>query len=269
MKELTLREIQLAELDMLIALDKICKENGIGYSLYYGTLLGAVRHKGFIPWDDDIDVAMARPDYEKFINLISEKKNLLPENLDYVADRGKNARIPFLKIIDKNIVIESKTGEVTDNLWIDVFPVDGYPAEDKKAIKFWKKAHKCHRIIIYNYENCSNKKGLKKIALKLFSIYARMYGVPRAVRKLERLRAKYPYDSAACVGLVSWISSGIKMRMSKDTYEKYISMQFEGKEFSVIECWDKYLKQAYGDYMRLPSENERVSHGVKAFKIKP
>lgn len=264
MKELTLREMQLAEFDILVAFAKVCEDNGIKYSLDSGTLLGAVRHKGFIPWDDDIDVAMSRPEYEKFYRLVTENKNLLPENMEIIPDRGDNALIPFLKIVDKNIVIESGAGDVTDNLWIDIFPVDGYPEDNKKAMKFWKKVHMCHRIIEYNYNDGSNKKGLKKIAVKLFRVYARLYGVVRAVRKLEKLAAKYPYVGAECVGPVKWATDLICL--PPETYEKYTTMEFEGREFLVIENWDLWLKKNYGNYMQLPPENERATHGMKAFK---
>ena len=260
MKELTLREMQLAELEMLIVFDKICKDNGIRYTLDSGTLLGAVRHKGFIPWDDDIDVAMPRPDYEKFYRVVTENKEILPDNIELIPDRGKNAHIPFLKLADKNITVQAEAGEATDDLWIDIFPVDGYPQDDKKAKTFWKKLHMSHRIILYNYHNCSRKKGFKKVACKLFSVYAKMYGAARAIKKLEKLAAKYPYVGAECVGPVKWASYGVKMRMPSDCYENYISIEFEGHEFSVIKDWDLYLKKTYGDYMQFPPEDKRVSH---------
>ena len=259
--------MQLAELDILIAFDKICKESGINYSLDSGTLLGAVRHKGFIPWDDDIDVAMPRPDYEKFYKLVTENKDILPDNLELVPDRGENALIPFLKLIDKNIKIDANAGEITENLWIDIFPYDGYPTDNKKAAKFWKKVHMCHRIILYNYNDCSNKRGLRKLALKLFSVYAKMCGVSKAIKKLNKLREKYPYSKAEIVGPVMWSSCGLKYRMPIDAYSKYTALEFEGYTFPAIEDWDAYLSHAYGDYMTLPPEDKRETHGIKSFRL--
>lgn len=267
MKELTLREMQLAELDILIAFDKICRENGINYTLDGGTLLGAIRHKGFIPWDDDVDISMARPDYEKFYKLVTENKDVLPDNLEFIPDRGENARIPFCKIVDKNFSIVSEIGECCDNLWIDIFPFDGYPKDDKKALAYWKKVRKYRRIVLYNYANCSKKKGLKKIALKLFSVYARAYGAARAIGKIEKLVKKYPYEGAECIGPVRWSLYGIKTRLPADSFESFVSVEFEGKEFMAIEKWETYLKGMYGDYMQLPPEDKRHTHGIKAFKI--
>lgn len=266
MKEMTLREMQLAELDILIAFDKICKENGIKYSLDSGTLLGAVRHKGFIPWDDDIDVAMPRPEYEKFYALVTGHEGVLPENLEILPDRGKDARTSFMKLVDKNVTVKAVAGEVTDKLWIDIFPVDGYPKDDKKALRFWKKVHMCHRIILYTYNDCSRKKGFKKFACKLFSVYAKIYGAPRAIKKLQKLSAKYPYEGAECVGPVMWASFGVKGRLSPECYDEHVSMEFEGREFSVMAGWDLYLKKTYGDYMKLPPEEKRETHGIKAYR---
>ena len=126
-KELSLREIQLTELKILSVFSDFCNEHGLIYSLVGGTLLGAVRHKGFIPWDDDIDVGMPRPDYEKFIEMIEANGDLLNENIKVITDRGKNAILPYLKIVDKRIEISPKCNEKSNNIWIDVFPYDGCP----------------------------------------------------------------------------------------------------------------------------------------------
>ena len=99
MQELTLREIQLAELEILIEFDRICKLHNLKYSLAAGTLLGAIRHKGFIPWDDDIDVCMPRPDYEKFIELFRSSVNTA--KFDMSSDRGAQAPYPFVKMLHK------------------------------------------------------------------------------------------------------------------------------------------------------------------------
>lgn len=266
MKELTLREMQLAELDILIAFDKICRENGINYTLDGGTLLGAIRHKGFIPWDDDVDVSMSRPDYEKFYKLVTENKDVLPDNLEFITDRGEKARVPFFKIVDKKFSIVSEIGECCENLWIDIFPFDGYPLDDKKAYAFWKKGRKYRRIVLYNYANCSKKRGLKKLGLKLFSAYARAYGYARAIRKIEKLAKKYPYSGAECIGPFQWSLYGIKTRLPADSFEHFVSVEFEGREFMAIARWEEYLKGMYGDYMQLPPENKRHTHSVKAYK---
>ena len=111
-------------LDLLTEFDKICKEHGLRYSLTAGTLLGAVRHKGFIPWDDDVDVCMPRPDYEKFLKIIQEE-NVLPEYLTYSKDRGKGTYYCFTKILDKRYPLRTPNHIEVKYLYLDIFPVDG------------------------------------------------------------------------------------------------------------------------------------------------
>lgn len=266
MKELTLREMQLAELDILIEFDRICRENNLTYSLVGGTLLGAVRHKGFIPWDDDIDIAMARPEYEKLYKLITENSDVLPDNLELISDRGENALVPFLKITDKNVTVQSEAGESSDNLWIDIFPIDGYPKDDKKALKFWKKNLRYRRIIFYSYNDGSRKKGWKKTAAKLYGLYARMYGIKRALKNMKRLIAKYPYESSELVGCSCWGMYGLGERLEKAKFEISTAFEFEGRQFMAMSNWHEYLSGIYGDYMQLPPEDKRHTHGVKAFR---
>lgn len=265
MKELTLREMQLAELDLLTVFDKICRENGLVYTLVGGTLLGAVRHKGFIPWDDDIDVGLARPYYERFISLVESGEIQLPENLELLPDRGKNGVLPFLKIIDKNIAIHSDGGEPEENLWIDIFPIDGYPKDDKKALKFWKKVFWYRRIVMHNYMSYKGRKGLSGVRARLFTVYAKAYGAKKAVKKINKLIAKYPYESSELVGIVSWGMYGIGERMERTAFEIPTDIEFEGKQLMAMSNRKEYLTGIYGDFMKLPPKDKQVTHGIKAF----
>ena len=135
MKQLNIREIQLEEVEILKEFIKFANENNLKYYLSGGTMIGAVRHQGFIPWDDDIDIAMPRPDYDRLINLAKTKK--ISEELEIKSLELGNLAYPFVKIINKNIDIVSKSAE-DKNLWIDIFPIDAVPSdyeEQKKLIK--------------------------------------------------------------------------------------------------------------------------------------
>lgn len=263
MQTLTLREIQLSELNILTEFDKFCRKNNLHYSLVGGTLLGAVRHKGFIPWDDDIDVAMSRPDYERFIKLFSEKREEFPDCFELTSDRGKDAINPFLKLVDKNITTQSDTGERCNFLWIDIFPIDGYPSTVELTQKMQKKVRWLRRIFSYNYKNFKKLKGGFR---KLFYIYAKIYGGKRAFNKLQALSHKYPYSESQFVGEVAWGFYGIGERLIKSEFEKTVELEFEGHSFQAMSCWEKYLSGIYGDYMQLPPEDKRQSHSFTAYK---
>lgn len=265
-KQLTLREVQLVELDIMIEFDKFCRSNGLRYSLVGGTLLGAVRHKGFIPWDDDIDVAMPRPDYEKFIGLVAANNNELSDSIEVVLDRGKNANLPYLKIIDKKTSVPPSVNAKVNHLWIDVFPYDGCPNEEIKAKKHLKKAKHYRHIIVYNQFKISHFKGVWKLIYLACSFYAKIYGMRRAIKNLEKLAQKYPFETSPRIVCAVWGLYGKGEIINKDTFENLIEADFENKKFYIMPNYDDYLSGIYGDYMTPPPENKRNSHHVIAYK---
>ena len=143
MTKLSLAEIQKAELDIMVVFDRVARENNLKYSLCAGTLLGAVRHKGFIPWDDDIDVTMPRPDYEKLLQL-NREKSLWPQSLELCSFEDGTLNSPYMKLFDRTtkIVEENYSQDDVRSLWIDIFPVDGVPADRKERVRHYRKALK-------------------------------------------------------------------------------------------------------------------------------
>ena len=267
MQTLTLREIQLCELEMLVEFDKICRENNLKYSLSGGTLLGAVRHKGFIPWDDDIDVIMSRPDYEKFRNIFREKADV--KKFDLADDRGDGAEYPFLKILSKTVKIEKSGFNEVNNLWIDIFPVDGYPSDRQKSLNLIKKAQFYKKtVLVSKYESLSQYRGKhSKLTLLMGRVFAKMYGVRRALKNSLKLALKHPYDSSEYVGVVTWGTYGIGERLLKSKYESLTELEFEGHRFYCVAYYDEYLRGLYGDYMQLPPEEKRITHHIQAYRV--
>ena len=266
MKELSHKEIQMAELEILLQFDKICRENGFRYSLAGGTLLGAVRHKGFIPWDDDIDVMMPRPDYEKFIEWC---KTAPSDRFRYFTNADKCSQYPFIKILDNEIqVVRDGLADVS-NLWIDIFPVDGLPADETKLNKIYKKNRFYIRIISFSmWRSLKAYHGRhSKFKALLIFLFVKLYGYRRAKRKLEKLAVKYPYGSTEFMGCIVWGMYGSGERMPLSGFESCIDVEFEGYSLKAVSCWHEYLSGIYGDYMQLPPEEDRKTHEIKAYRI--
>ena len=141
MKRLTLAQIKETELEILLVLDRICRENDLKYSMCAGTLLGAVRHQGFIPWDDDIDICMPRPDYMRLIEM-NRKGSALPPYLKLCCYEDGTLESPYMKIMDLRTYIreENYTQRDVRSLWIDVFPVDGLPDSEQETRRLYRRA---------------------------------------------------------------------------------------------------------------------------------
>lgn len=272
MKELTLREFQLALLEILIEFDKVCRKNGLKYSLAGGTLLGAVRHKGFIPWDDDIDVMMPRPDYEAFVRL-AEKA--FTGHIAVSPDRGKDCLFPFLKLCDKNVRISVPVYGETEYLWIDIFPVDGLPDDREEAGKILAESVSYRKYLFYgklsrkdfsafmrNYTGSHSK-----LAARLIRCYVRIFCPKRrTLAKISALAARNPYETSPCCGVVTWGCYGAGEAYDKAGWENMTEVEFEGRKFPSIGCWQEYLSGIYGDYMRLPPEEKRHIHNIAAVR---
>ena len=167
MKQLTLEEVKQVELEILLVFDRVCRENGLKYSMCAGTLLGAVRHQGFIPWDDDIDLCMPRPDYEKLIRLSREGK-LFPEYLKLACFEEGTLDSPYMKIMDTRTRIreENYTQQDVKSLWIDVFPVDGLPDTWKETVRLYQKAQFLCKLSVATVVHAGYGKTLLKRVLK-------------------------------------------------------------------------------------------------------
>ncbi len=262
---LTLREIQLAELDILIQFDSFCSKYNLKYSLAYGTLLGAVRHRGFIPWDDDLDVTMPRPDYDRMLDLI----DFLPAPLGVQSAYNSKLVTPFVKIVNKQIRMQEIDYEGIEDeyLWIDVFPLDGVIDPDGSGCRRLKTINRllksCRRMDL-NYPYDSHFKQLLRTAYKLLKGKGRQFDkVGNKINELARC------DDYASASLVMPFFDELKKPLvyRKEDVEKTIPMSFEGYELPVMSCWEYHLKNVYGDYMRIPNPDEQADHGASAWYI--
>lgn len=262
MKQLTLKELQKFCLDILKDVAGFCERNGIRYSLGYGTLLGAVRHKGFIPWDDDVDVLMPREDYERF------RASYRSDRYSFIDSRNTpDCYIAFGRVCDTERTTSSSciTWVRKDvGVWIDIFPIDRVPDNPETfrrvydslllLMKFNLGIRKVHTI-------SSSRFSLKK-RLKVWLI-KRMH--PRLTK---RNPADIVKDMNTLISLVSPAEShhwsqlccpdtGTNEFFDDEEINEYVKMPFEDSEFFVWAGYDKILRDSYGDFMTLPPENKR------------
>ena len=266
-KNLTMDEIKHQLFLMLVKIDQICKTNNIQYSLSYGTMLGAVRHKGFIPWDDDLDILMTRDNYDRFLSL--DKEKLM--GFDLLTDKDPKYNLLFAKVLNPNIEIKCEHEDRYDKeqkLFIDIFPIDYLSDTEEEGIKIVKKSNFSLCLLIaaqwkHFYVN-NRHKFLRQIPRFIFFLMSRFVSSKKLIKKLNKNikheKKKYCY----CIAL-----NRAKIEIfPSELYEEYIEIEFEGKMFSCIKNYDQCLKIIYGDYMKLPPENKRVyPHSYDAFFI--
>ena len=262
-KELTLEELHIHSLRIMKEIDAFCMRNGIRYSLAFGSLLGAIRHRGFIPWDDDMDIAMPRPDYEKFV------RSFKSDSLVCVAPETGSSHLTFARVADAEktwckpfLPWSSKRNDL--GVWIDVFPMDGEPDDPEAFSRYIEKLNHLNdenriareRLLkLHPSYHFSILKNLRIIVKRI--IYA--FGTPGFYwRKMIRLIRTNPYGNTAYAGLMVLPVYGTKNRTRTDVFESYIRAPFEDCEFSIFTNYDEFLRDIYGDYMQLPPEDERI-----------
>ncbi len=258
MQELRLEEQKKIMLDILLDFDRVCRENDITYSLAYGTLLGAVRHKGFIPWDDDIDVTVTRANYNKIKNIMNEQLNA--GHRFVCVENEKLFSAPLAKVIDTNTVLKQighKSDKMDLGVYIDIFVLDNVPLDRSERDKVFRKSVLLQKIWSFSGNNYDNSGRL------IHSMRAVANRLPIA-RNTALYAGKWAENLEKDTGLMASILFGEPDRnkeiMESCDINDLAEYEFEGHRFMGVRDYDKYLKQWYGDYMQLPPEDQRVSN---------
>lgn len=266
MKQLSLEEHKSVELGILSDFAHFCDEHSLSYFLAYGTLIGAVRHKGFIPWDDDVDVYMPRPDYERFLELFAGEAK--PSRLEVIHPFHPLSRHAFTKIIDTR-TIKLETGYSYPNgplgVDIDVFVVDGQPDGDAEFERWFKKLYRLYLLDYLSSRECgaSIKSKLAHFGVKIVGVF-----LPRRKirEKTAALHEKYPYGSTKYAGSITGICNNRGDRAPTECFSDSLPCEFEGKSFKMPVGYHEIMTRLYGDYMQLPPETERIApHAIDAF----
>lgn len=264
-KLLNKKEIQQVLTEMLVSFAEYCDRHQLRYYLVGGTLLGAVRHQGFIPWDDDIDVGMPRKDYERFLTLV--KQEPINDHLKAISGEDGTLSNPYCELIHTGTRLERNSSQYIRNkcqvlhLFLDIFPQDGWPESDKEAAKLAKEM-KRKRYMIQNARAKFGKgTSLAHILIKSpLVLLMRMVGYQRVIDEMDRIATRYDYDDSKYVGAVTFGIYGLGERCLHDDVVDFAEVTFEGNKLRAPGGYEKYLSQIFGDYMQLPPEEKRVDH---------
>ncbi len=258
-----LREAQLYGLELLKTFDRICRQEGITYYLLGGTAIGAVRHQGFIPWDDDIDVGLMRDDYERFLAVAP--KYLKANEIIKHFTLDKTYPDYTMKLSNSTIfyVLQKESTQVKRNVWIDIFPLDGAPGN--KVLR-WIHFRKIdfHRMLlafkmVENVRIDPNRSKVKKCLI----VFARYTNIGRIVDPVQQKKAidkefkKYPTDTSALIGNYFGAYHEVEF-FPPDYFKEGRNVVFEDGIFTAPKELEKYLEHQYGNYMKLPPKEKRV-----------
>ena len=262
MPNYNIRELQLHIKEMLMAFHNICKEHDLHYYILFGTMLGAVRHKGFIPWDDDIDVGLPRPEYEM---LIRHAKEWFPEPYEFIChETDENFLGGIGKMQDASTtLIERSHVKYVGGVYIDIFPLDGISSSHvAQRIQYLK--YEYYKKIIYFLLRDPFKHGHGPSSW-LPRLIHKTYTGKGAMRRFKQVMTRYPYDRSTWV---SALNDGMTSVMPKSVIGAPTPVEFEGETVMGVENADDYLRREVGDYMQIPKEENRVSHNFHYLDLK-
>lgn len=258
--------------DVLREFIDICKKHGLTYFCCGGTAIGAIRHQGMIPWDDDIDVFMPRPDYDRFLQIASQTD--LGDYELVTPFTKENYPLYFAKLCNRHTTLQEEADTpCVYGLYIDVFPIDGAPDsyEDARQMErqFTKTKNKLEAISTHNLfaeyiALLVKPKEWGRFVRKTIGFFFRQSYRSRLLKQMNNLMYRYDYANATLVAVYCG-SYGPKEVFPKAWLDGKVEFNYDGLQVSLPIGYDEYLCQYYGDYMQLPPESKRISHHQKAY----
>lgn len=263
MKEISIEESKSIMIKTLESIDKCCRENNIKYSLCWGTMIGAIRHHGFIPWDDDIDIMMPREDYNRFLQVYKDSEYGV-----YTPKRNENCIQIITKIFDKRTcVYYHNHPKSLFGVWISIFPYDNAPDENLKQWErmrdFWLTLYHIKTTRFFSTNSIKKRGG--KVLLKLLTLPFSSFWI---YNRVETCLTKF--NDRQTKSICIWFGTPyMRFRyFPKELFEEFVDVNFESIKVMIIKGYDECMKQTYGDYMQFPPESERVpKHNYKAYYV--
>ena len=262
-----IREIQQMELGIMEYIHETCQKIGVKYFLAYGSLIGAVRHKGFIPWDDDMDICMLREDYEKLQDYLIANPDERYEVMSY--KNNLNYVYPFMKVQDNHTYLLEEDVRIDSNMgiYVDIFPVDGYE-NDANFKNNMTKLIKKRQLSCYTFKGITNTKSVLNSLIRYISVIIFYFtNTNKYVAQIEELAKSRKVSDYEEVDYLIYKDMN-KPVWRREWLEQVTTGTFEGKEFMIPKNYHEILTSDYGDYMQLPPVEQRVSHhDFKLWKI--
>ena len=252
MKAIATEELKSIQLDLLQKTADFCESNGLRYFLIGGTLIGAIRHKGYIPWDDDIDIAMPREDYDIFVKTFNK-----PENYYQVTNISNDTdyALAFAKVYDNRTIIKQlQYPSDKFGVFIDVFPADGV----KDAAQVYK-IMRLRKFLNTKRANYYRRTLSKNIINTFGKILLLPFSAHQIATWIDNEARKYAFGSVPKAGVIA-NPYGPGEIVDKSVFDSDIYQEFEGRKYRIPVGYDKWLRSIYGDYMQLPPEKDRVTH---------
>lgn len=239
---------------------RICTAHGLKYYMIAGTLLGAVRHKGFIPWDDDMDIGMLREDYDKFLEIA--KSELGEDFFLQTFETDKNFGLPFAKILLNGTVLQERTtstSKAKNGIFIDVFPFDNVPDDEILQNKQDKKTYFLKRLLLakLNYNVAGDGDVKKKTVYTVLKVMSAFLSAEKIEKMLEAEMKKYNSQKTEKIVLFGGSYGYKKESVKREWFNETAQLPFEETSFSAPAQYISYLEYFYGDYMKLPPEDKR------------
>lgn len=266
MKLMTIRDVQNVSLDILQDIHEFCEAHNIYYTLCGGTLIGAIRHKGFIPWDDDLDIAMPRPDYDRFIKSYKSKRGYMMFSREVKSEY--NVMIAYTRIceMEQTIADSSKCPWVNceTGIWIEIFPLDGASAIEEETKAVFAKAFKFrldglrYRFSLVPFKTFYSIWGIRGVIKALYVKTLYSHSMKRLDQHIAACRT-LDFDRSPFFIDLTVTHYGMKEWNPKDLLKDRILVPFEDHSFYIMSGYDQWLRRIYGDYMQLPPENKRVA----------
>lgn len=264
-----MKEIQSVSLNVLRVIADICHKKGLRYTLAFGTLIGAIRHKGFIPWDDDVDILMPRDDYEQLLSFL--ENNPIPYISALNFRNNKKYVHGITRVCDTRYhVVEDIFDDYGLGIFIDIYPVDGLGNTIEESQIVYSKAIELADIVVdlsrkdkHHWQSVSPLKTRFKQWI-LFHI-RKFRGYRFYLNKLQQYALSRPFEQFKYVGNSNW--TWVPLCFEREWFDHLKSVQFEDSEFLVVEEYDAMLRLQYGDYMQLPPKEKQVCHhGYSAYR---